>query len=79
MAREGYAGYLIRKGNYYYRPRWSGYTKTTLDAGRYTLEQAQAEQRTEPDNFTIHPAPETLPNGITNELVRLLHRETERL
>lgn len=73
MSRE-YAGYLIKKGNYYYRPRWSGYTVSKLDAGRYTLEQALHERSIEPDNFTYEAAPETEADGIGNEINRLLRR-----
>ena len=73
MARE-YAGWLIKKGNYYYRPNWSGYTVTKLDAGRYTRTQAENEQRIEPENFTIEAAPETEPDGIAREMARLLRR-----
>ena len=32
--------YLIRKGGYYYRPNSQGYTISTAEAGRYTLEEA---------------------------------------
>jgi len=73
MARE-YAGWLIKKGGYYYRPNWSGYTVSALDAGRYTRSQAESEQRNEPENFTIDPAPETVPDGIGMALVTLLRR-----
>lgn len=72
--REGYAGYLIKTGTHYYCPHWSGHTVSTLGAGRYTLEQAQAEQRIEPENITIHPAPETQPGGIGEAINRLLAR-----
>jgi hypothetical protein len=71
MSRE-YAGWLIKKGGYYYRPNWSGYTATSLDAGRYTLAQAEAERAIEPPNFTIHPAPETVTDGVGDELRRIL-------
>jgi hypothetical protein len=71
MIRD-YAGWLIKKGNYYYRPKWSGYTASKLDAGRYTREQAENEQRVEPDNFTIEAAPETLPGGVGAALNELL-------
>ena len=73
MAKE-YAGWLIRKGGYYYRPNWSGYTASALDAGRYTRSQAEAEKINEPENFTIEQAPETQPDGIGLALVRLLRR-----
>jgi hypothetical protein len=59
-----YAGYLIKKGRYFYRPDFSGYTICPLDAGRYTLKQAEDTKRCEPENFTIEPAPETLPHGV---------------
>lgn len=35
------AEYLIRKAGYYYRPNGQGYTASPLEAGRYTLAQAQ--------------------------------------
>lgn len=72
--RANYAGYLIKKGAYYYRPQWSGYTISKLDAGRYTLDQAQSEQRIEPDNFTIEVAPEMETDGVGKEIIRLLRR-----
>jgi hypothetical protein len=73
MTRE-YAGWLIKKGNYYYRPNWSGYTVSPLDAGRYTRSQATAEASVEPDNFTIEVAPEMLSDGIGAALTKLLQR-----
>lgn len=71
MSRE-YAGWLIKKGNYYYRPNWSGYTATSLAAGRYTRQQADAEAINEPENFKVIAAPETVPDGVGDELRRIL-------
>jgi len=34
--------YLIRKGGYYYGPDSRGYTTSAIQAGRYTLEEAQS-------------------------------------
>ena len=72
MADRDYAGWLIKKGRYYYRPNWSGYTVSRLDAGRYTRVQAEGECDIEPDNFTIEAAPETESGGIGNALHELL-------
>lgn len=70
--RPDYAGWLIKKGQYYYRPNWSGYTGTTLDAGRYTREQADREALIEPENFTVELAPEMVADGIGSEISRIL-------
>lgn len=72
MMRGDYAGWLIKKGRYYYRPNWSGYTVSQLDAGRYTRAQAEREQSIEPENFTIEPAPETQHDGIGNAINEIL-------
>ena len=72
---QEYAGWLIKKQDHYYRPNWAGYTKWTLDAGRYTMAQAKAEQAMEPDNFTIEPAPEMLPNGVGKFFMSLFQGE----
>lgn len=69
--RHDYAGWLIKKGSYYYRPNWSGYTAFKLDAGRYTRTQADQEAAIEPDNFTVEAAPETCPDGIGQEIIRI--------
>lgn len=37
--------YLIRKGSYFYRPNAQGYTSSALEAGRYTLAEAQLHTR----------------------------------
>ena len=39
--------YLIRKQGYWYRPKASGYTSSAIQAGRYTL--AEAERYTHPN------------------------------
>lgn len=74
MKDEDYASCLIRKGNYYYRPRCQGYTVSKLDAGRYTPMQAKREAAVEPENFTIEIAPECVGGGIGDEINRLLRR-----
>lgn len=40
--------YLIRKGGYYYRPGFSGYTAEISAAGRYTRTEAEREAAIEP-------------------------------
>jgi hypothetical protein len=40
--------WLIRKGGYYYRPRFCGYTTSPAEAGRYTKEEAEKEAAVEP-------------------------------
>jgi cell division protein FtsB len=40
--------WLIRKGGYYYRPRFCGYTTSPAEAGRYTKEEAEREAAVEP-------------------------------
>jgi hypothetical protein len=42
------AKYLIKKGAYFYRQKYQGYTNFKFDAGRYTKEQAEAEASVEP-------------------------------
>jgi hypothetical protein len=37
------ATYLIRKGGAFYRPNCQGYTISVIQAGRYTLEEAERE------------------------------------
>jgi hypothetical protein len=47
--------WLIRKGGYYYRENWCGYTAEKIAAGRYTEKEARREAAVEPDNiFAIH-------------------------
>ncbi len=40
--------YLIKKGGYFYREKWCGYTQFKFDAGRYTKAEAEAEASVEP-------------------------------
>jgi hypothetical protein len=74
MSERDYAGWLIKKGQYYYRPNWCGYTVSRLDAGRYTRRQAEQQRDVEPHNFTIEAAPETESGGIGIALNELLRR-----
>lgn len=72
--KDDYAGYLIKKGAYYYRPECAGYTGSRLDAGRYTHAQATRECSLEPDHFTMELAPECQPDGVANEILRMIRR-----
>lgn len=69
---NAYASFLIKKHGLFYRPYWSGYTKNELAAGRYTYEQAKAEIGIEPDNISMHTAPECKPQGIAAAILGLL-------
>lgn len=66
-ADREYAGWLIKKRGYYYRPNWCGYTANAAEAGRYTRSQADRQAAVEPENFTIVPAPECEPARFTTE------------
>jgi len=43
--------WLVRKGGYYYRHGFCGYTTRPSEAGRYTRSEAEAEAAVEPDNM----------------------------
>lgn len=48
MSEELKTEWLIRKGGYFYRPNFCGYTTSKHEAGRYTKEDAEREARVEP-------------------------------
>jgi hypothetical protein len=57
--------WLIHKaGRGFYRPQRAGYTERPERAGRYSLSEAQAAARDEPEKFQIVRAPEMLPEPI---------------
>lgn len=45
--------YVIRKGAFFYRPGFRGYTANIEEAGRYTLAEAQGEQQNRPDEVSF--------------------------
>lgn len=49
--------YLIRKGGYYYRANYCGYTREISSAGRYTREEAEREASIEPWHMEAVPVP----------------------
>lgn len=48
--------YLIRKGGYYYRSNFRGYTTDPNSAGRYTRTEAEREAKIEPWHMAAVPA-----------------------
>ncbi len=56
-AQDGEPMYLIRKGGYFYRPNFCGYTTDVAAAGRYSKEDAEAEATIEPRHMSAVPAP----------------------
>lgn len=59
--------HMIRKGGYYYRANWSGYTADLIAAGLYTKEEAQKACQVEPWHMDAIPAP---PWVLSNSVAR---------
>ena len=59
--KEGDDVYLIRKGVYFYRPNYQGYTTVKAEAGRYTKRDAEHEAAIEPKNMSAVKA-DDVPN-----------------
>lgn len=65
--------WLIRKGGYFYREKWCGYTTDKFAAGRYTRAEAEAEASKEPSNMkAIHE--DEVPDGPA-DIMRRNHRD----
>ncbi|MER9911650.1 hypothetical protein NKJ71_13555 [Mesorhizobium sp. M0050] len=68
------AEWLIRKGGYFYRANWCGYTTVKAEAGRYTEAEALREAQVEPWHMSaIHQDDVQDPAGDYNvaEIARL--------
>ncbi|ESX78507.1 hypothetical protein [Mesorhizobium sp. LSHC414A00] len=68
------AEWLIRKGGYFYRGNWCGYTTVKAEAGRYTEAEALREAQVEPWHMSaIHQDEVPDPAGDYNvaEIARL--------
>lgn len=50
-------GVVIRKGGYFYRPGWCGYTSSIGEAGRYDREVAE-RHAANTEGVTVHEASE---------------------
>jgi hypothetical protein len=46
-------GVVIRKGGYFYRPDWCGYTASLAEAGRYQREVAE-RHAADTEGVTVH-------------------------
>jgi len=44
---------VIRKGGYFYRPNWCGYTASIYEAGRYYRSEAE-KHAAEVEGVTVH-------------------------
>ena len=51
---------VIRKGGYFYRPGWCGYTASIHEAGRYKRGEAE-DHAANSEGVTVHRASEFLP------------------
>jgi hypothetical protein len=52
-------GVVIRKGEYFYRPGWSGYTALITEAGRYDRDVAK-QHALKAEGVTVHEIEEFL-------------------
>lgn len=74
------AEWLIKKGEFYYRPKKSGYTTRKCEAGRYTERDARLEAEIEPWHMSaIHQ--DTIPDDYNFDTMKIntLERENRSL